>query len=108
LHVEKVIPFECLSSSPFIIPLDDPWNPGTIAFIFDQQVPDCPRELHFQHDIDRITKTIIKGANGYQKREEIEQWVIANSRTSRGFALGERITLWWMVEMRIQIFRNVA
>jgi hypothetical protein len=68
---------------------DVPWNPGTITFIFDQRVPYCPRQPNFQRDIDRITKRIVKGAHGYRKREEIEQWMIANYRTSREFALGE-------------------
>jgi hypothetical protein len=85
---------------------DVPWNPGTIVFIFDQRIPSCPREPHFQHDIDRMTKKIVKVAHGYRKREEIEQWVIANYRTNREFALGETIAFWWMVEMGIQIFRN--
>jgi hypothetical protein len=87
---------------------DVPWNPGTIAFIFDQRVPCCPREPHFPRDIDRITKRIVKGAHGYRKLEEIEQWVIANYRTSREFALGETTAFWWMVEIGIQIFRNAA
>jgi hypothetical protein len=87
---------------------DVPWNPGTIVFIFGQRVPYCPREPRFQHDIDRITKKIVKSAHGYRKREEIEQWVIANYRTSRGFALGETSAFWWMVEMGIQIFRSAA
>jgi hypothetical protein len=60
------------------------------------------------HDIDRITKKIVKGAYGSQKGEEIEQWVIANCRTSREFALDETTAFWWMIEMGIQIFRNAA
>jgi hypothetical protein len=87
---------------------DLPWNPGTIVYIFDQQVSYCPREPHFQHDIDRIAKKIVQGAHGYQKREEIKQWVITIYRTSREFALVETTAFWWMVEMGIQIFRNAA
>jgi hypothetical protein len=87
---------------------DVPWNPGMIVFIFDQRVPYFPREPHFQHDIDRMTKKIVKGAHGYRKREEIEQWVIENYRTSREFSLGEITAFSWMVEMGIQTFRNAA
>jgi hypothetical protein len=49
---------------------DVPWNPGMIVFIFDQRVPYFPREPHFQHDIDCMTKKIIKGTHGYRKRGE--------------------------------------
>jgi hypothetical protein len=87
---------------------DVPWNPETIVFTFDQRVPYCPRGPHFQNDIDCIPKKIVKGAHGYRKPEEIEQWVITNSQTSREFALGETTAFWWMVEMGIQIFRNAA
>jgi hypothetical protein len=87
---------------------DVPWNPGMIVFIFDQRVPYFPREPQFQHDIDRITKKIVKGTHSYRKREKIEQWVIANYRASREFALGETTAFWWMVEIGIQIFRNAA
>jgi hypothetical protein len=87
---------------------DAPWNPGTIGSIFDQRVPYCPREPHFQRDIDRIIKKIVKSAHGYRKREEIEQWVIANYRTSRKFALGSTTAFWRVIEMGIQIFRNAV
>jgi hypothetical protein len=76
-------------------------SPGTTAFIFDQRVPSCPREPHFQRDIDRITKKIVKGAHDYRKREEIEPWMIANYRTSREFVLAETTAFWWKVEMGI-------
>jgi hypothetical protein len=87
---------------------DVPWNPGKTTFIFDQRVPYCPREPHFHRDINRMTKNIVKAAHGCRKREEIEQSVIANYRTSREFALSETTAFWWMVEMGIQIFRNAA
>jgi hypothetical protein len=44
-----------------------PWNPGTIAFIFDQWVPYCPRESQFERDIDRMIKKIGKGAHQWRK-----------------------------------------
>jgi hypothetical protein len=82
------------------------WNPGTIDFIFDERIPYCPRDPHIQRDIDHITKKIVKGVHGYRKRAEIEQWVIANYRTSSEFALGETTAFWWMVEMGIDTFRD--
>jgi hypothetical protein len=87
--------------SPELAISDVPWNSGTIVFIFDQRVPCCPKERHFHTDIDHITKKIVKGTHGYRKRKEIEQWVIANYRSSREFALGEATSFWCMAEMGI-------
>jgi hypothetical protein len=46
---------------------DVPWNPGTIAFICDHRIPYCPKERHFQRDIDRMTKKIVKGGDEWPK-----------------------------------------
>jgi hypothetical protein len=77
------------------------WSPGTISFAIDQMVPYCPRDTYLQRDIERITKKIIKGAHGYRRRDEIEQWVISNHRTSNEFLLGESTAFWWMVAIGV-------
>jgi hypothetical protein len=71
-------------------------------------VPSCRRNTYLQRDIKRITKKIIKGAHGYHKHDEIEQWIISNHRTSNEFAFGESTAFWWTVEMEVQIFRYAA
>jgi hypothetical protein len=103
--------FGGMPSEPPIVELRIPdlhWSPGTISFAIDQMVPCCPRDTYLQREIKRTTKNIIKGAHGYPRRNEIEQWIISNHRTCNESALGESIAFWWMVEMRVQIFRSAA
>jgi hypothetical protein len=100
-----------MPSKPPIVELIIPdlqWSPGTVSFAITQMVPYCPRDTYLQRDIERITKKIIKSAHGCRRRDEIEQWVISNHRTSNEFALGKSTTFWWMVEMGVQIFRYAA
>jgi hypothetical protein len=101
--------FGGMPSEPPIVELIIPdlhWSP--ISFAIDQMVLYCPRDTYPQRDIEGITKKIIRGAHGYRRRDEIEQRVISNHRTSRKFALGESTAFWWMAEMGVQIFRSAA
>jgi hypothetical protein len=64
------------------------WNPGTIAFIFDQRVPYCLREPHFHRDIDRMTKKITKGAHEWTKEPRDGECLWKQSNIGEG--LGEQ------------------
>jgi hypothetical protein len=103
--------FGGMRSKPPILELITPdfhWSPDTISFVIDQMVPYCPRDTYLQRDMEQIAKKIITVAHGHRRRDEIEQWVISNHRTSNEFSLGESTAFWWMIEMGVQIFRSAA